>query len=279
MPLLSRERAVILLGLAALGAMAYARLIEPNWLAVRYVPVKLPRLPRVFHDYRIAHISDLHLGRGLSPKHLQGTIDLINTIQPDLVAITGDFVDRTAGEVFDDLVSALRQLQSRDGIVAVMGNHDYYHGVNGVRRALRASGVIDLSNCVHTLHRGDARLHIAGVDNVAEGHDCLDAVLDQLPDTDTDATVLLVHEPDFADLSAPTGRFDLQLSGHTHGGQVRLPLIGTPVLPAHGQRYPFGLYQVDGMHLYTNRGLGTIPPHVRFGVRPELAVLILQSES
>ncbi|MBZ0301815.1 MAG: metallophosphoesterase [Anaerolineae bacterium] len=274
MPLLTKNRLLWLAGLS-LSVFTYARWVEPRWLAVREVRLKLPRLPEAFHDYRIVHLSDLHLGWGLDRSRLQGAVDLVNLIQPDLVAITGDFIDRTAGEVIDDLIGPLRQLQSRDATVAVMGNHDYYHGVNGVRRALKASGILDVSNRVHTLERDGALLHIAGVDDVAWHHDSLDAVLDALPDSGP--ALLLAHEPDFADLSAATGRFDLQLSGHSHGGQVRLPLIGMPVLPSHGQRYPSGWYQVGDMQLYTNRGLGTIAPHIRLGARPELTVLMLES--
>ncbi len=277
MPLFSRNRTLALLALAAAGAFAYARLVEPKWLHVRYVRLKLPRLPRAFHDYRIVQISDLHMGAGLNARRLLDAVELSNLVQPDLVAITGDFVDRTTGDVADELTGPLRQLQARDAVVAVMGNHDYYHGVNGVRRVLRDAGILELNNCVQTIRRGDAALHIAGVDDVVVRRDNLDAVLDQLPPDG--AAVLLAHEPDFADLSAATGRFDLQLSGHTHGGQVRLPLVGMPILPSHGLRYPAGWYQVGDMQLYTNRGLGSVFPFVRFGVRPELSVLILESDS
>lgn len=275
MPLLTKKRIITLLGLAALGTLAYARLIEPKWLRVRYVPVRIPGLPKAFHDYRIAHLSDIHMGTAMNRARLQEAVELVNLINPDLVAITGDFIDRTAGQVIDDLAGPLCQLKPRDAAVAVMGNHDYYHGVNGVRRMLRDCGIHDVSNSIYTLRRGADVLHIAGVDDLTERHDQLDLLLDQLPAGET--AVLLSHVPDFADLSAPTGRFALQLSGHTHGGQVRLPWLGAPVLPSYGRRYPVGLYQVGQMQLYTNQGLGTIPPHVRLGARPEIAVIILET--
>ena len=269
------KRTLTLIGLVALGTLIYARLIEPRRVRVTHLALTLPRLPAAFQNYRVVHISDFHLGSWMTRERLLHTADLINLIQPDLVAITGDFLDSRAGAIAERLIDPLRRLQARDAVVAVMGNHDHYGSVEEVRRVLRASDVIDVSNRVYSVHRGEAALHIAGVDDVARRHDRLDAVLDQLPPTG--AALLLAHEPDFADLSAPTGRFDLQLSGHTHGGQVRLPLIGPLILPSYGQRYPAGLYRVGDMQLYTNSGLGSIYPHVRFGVRPEITVFTLKS--
>jgi predicted MPP superfamily phosphohydrolase len=146
-----------------------------------------------------------------------------------------------------------------------------------VRQALSAAGITDLHTCVHTIHRGEAHLHIAGLDSAVWRQDSLDTVLDQLPQDG--AVVLLAHEPDTADFNAPTGRFDLQLSGHSHGGQVHLPFIGMPVLPSYGQRYPSGRYQVGEMTLYTNRGLGTTGPLVRLGAPPEISLITLHSPS
>jgi predicted MPP superfamily phosphohydrolase len=102
-------------------------------------------------------------------------------------------------------------------------------------------------------------------------------VIDQLPADG--AALLLAHEPDFADTSAATGRFDLQLSGHSHGGQVRVPLVGAPRLPPLGRKYPIGVYQVGSMLQYTSRGVGMIPPRVRFCCRPEIALLTLAAQT
>ncbi len=277
MPLFTNNRTLTLLGLAALGTFAYAYWIEPDRLETRDVPLRMPRLTPAFDGYRIVHISDIHMGGWMTSARLHNIAMRVNELQPDLIAITGDFIDRRAGEVVDSLKGPLRRLQANDGVVAVLGNHDYYNGANGVRQVLSACGITDLSNRVQTIRRGDSALHIAGVDDVVMGRDRLDAVLDQLPDDG--AAILLAHEPDFADISAATGRFDAQLSGHTHGGQVRLPLIGSPILPSHGLRYPDGLTRAGDMQVYTNRGLGMIAPHVRFGARPEIAVITLLSQT
>ncbi len=144
-----------------------------------------------------------------------------------------------------------------------------------MRRTLAAGGVTELHNAVHTLRRDGASLHLCGVDSAYWGRDHLGSVLEKLPEKG--AAVLLAHEPDLADRSAATGRFDLQLSGHSHGGQVRVPLLGPPLLPRLGRRYPSGLYKVKGMHLYTNRGLGN-HPRLRLNCRPEITLLTLRTK-
>jgi predicted MPP superfamily phosphohydrolase len=107
------------------------------------------------------------------------------------------------------------------------------------------------------------------------GQNRIEKVLEKLPEQG--CAILMVHEPDFADESAATGRFDLQISGHSHGGQVNLPLLGAPVLPRFGRKYPQGLYQVGSMYQYTNRGVGMTPPYIRINCRPEITVFTLES--
>jgi predicted MPP superfamily phosphohydrolase len=134
---------------------------------------------------------------------------------------------------------------------------------------------VNLSNEVYTLSQDGEELHIAGVDDIWEKQDRLDLVLEKLPDAG--AAILLAHEPDFADQSADTGRFDLQLSGHSHGGQVVIPFVGAPLLPYLGMKYPSGLYRVGTMWQYTNRGVGMARLKVRFNCRPEITVFTLES--
>ncbi len=268
-----RRLALFSASIAALLAF-YATRIEPHNVRVRYVPVKLPRLGRAFHRYTIAHISDIHMGAWMTEARLQAVVELINAIRPDLIVITGDFVNRYTDDAATSLVEPLSTLYAPDGKFAVLGNHDYCYTPRRVRAVLDQAGIIELNNRVHTLKRGADTLHLAGVDDVVEYQDRLDAVLEALPAAG--AAILLAHEPDFADISAATGRFDLQLSGHSHGGQVRLPLIGAPVLPSFGQRYPAGLYQVGTMQQYTTRGLGMISPFIRFNAPPEISILMLE---
>lgn len=269
--------AVAAAGIGGVASLAYAVLIEPRWIEVARLNVAMPRLAPQFDGYRIVHISDLHMGEWITSAYLRNVVEMVNREQADLIAITGDYVTRVYDNLAADLVPILNGLRARDGVVWVLGNHDYWggKGAGPVRYALEHCGAIDLNNKVHTLEREGATLHIAGVDSARELMSRLDKVLDALPEEG--AAILLAHEPDFADESAATGRFDLQLSGHSHGGQVAIPFIGPPRLPAMGRKYPHGLYKVGDMALYTNRGIGMVGLPVRFFARPEITVLTLLS--
>jgi len=261
---------------ALLGAYLYAREVEIRRLEINAVALTLPRLAPEFDGYRLVQIGDIHLDDWTKPERLTGIVAKVNAQRPDLIAITGDFASYSAKELDTrSLTDALRKLRARDGVVTILGNHDYLTGVELVRRCIRGAGITELVNSVLTLRRGDASLHVAGIDDVMEGRSRLDLVLHDLPDSG--AAILLAHEPDFADVSAATGRFDLQLSGHSHGGQVRVPFLMLLALPPFSQRYTSGLYEVGGMIQYTNRGLGFVNLRLRFLCRPEITVLTLRS--
>src|SRR4051812_22558880 len=260
------------------GGLAYARKVEPEDVEVTSVSLVLPRLEARFDGYQIAQISDFHTDNWMSPGRVLRLVNLVNAEEPDLVAITGDFATysrfRSLIRHALGLVAPLHRLHAPDGVVAVLGNHDYKTDARAIRRVLARSGVIELCNTALTLRRDGAALHLCGVDDMQEGTVDLDLVLRRLPEEG--AAVLLAHEPDFANESAVAGRFDLQLSGHSHGGQVGLPLIRFLFLPKLSRRYPSGLYRVGSMYLYTNRGLGA-HPRIRFNCRPEITVFTLRS--
>ncbi|MDF2441446.1 MAG: uncharacterized protein JWN98_2430, partial [Abditibacteriota bacterium] len=277
------------IGLSAISlcSLGYASEIEPRRWSVSRYDLVLPRLPRAFEGYRVLHASDLHCdGEWMNRARLSQVIEVINREAADLIALTGDFVTHDARTQAPDAVWALKQFKARDGVYAVLGNHDHWSGLNIMQAAMREAGVRELPNAVHTLKRQstDGRtaeaemLHIAGVDDWWMKCADIKAVVRQLPDSG--AAILLAHEPDFADISAATGRFDLQLSGHSHGGQVRVPGFGPLVLPAMAKKYHTGLYQLETprgtMWQFTTRGLGVVGLHVRFSCPPEIAVLTLR---
>ena len=262
--------------LLGVGGLIYARGVEPRLVEVNPVTLTLPRLAPEFDGYRVVQIGDIHLDDWTKPERLTQIVHKVNGLRPDLVAITGDFASYSAEQLdARRLVGALRALRALDGCVAILGNHDYLTDVDLVRRCIRAGGVTELVNGVRTLRRGDAALHVAGIDDVMEGRSRLDLVLQKLPESG--AAILLAHEPDFADVSAATGRFDLQLSGHSHGGQIGVPLLRRLVLPPFSQRYTSGFHEVGGMLQYTNRGLGFVHLRARFLCRPEITVFTLRS--
>ena len=264
------------MALVVAGGLLYAREVETRRVEVRPVELTLPRLAPEFDGYRLVQIGDFHLDDWSKPERLLRVVEKVNEQRPDLVAITGDFASYSAKK-FDgqQLIEALRALGARDGSVAILGNHDYLTDIKLVRRCIREGGVEELINGVRTLRRDEAALHVAGIDDVMEGNSRLDLVLEQL--LEEGAAILLAHEPDFADVSAATGRFDLQLSGHSHGGQVAVPFLRRLVLPPFSQRYTRGLYDVRGMIQYTNRGLGFVHARLRFLCRPEITVITLRS--
>lgn len=242
---------------------------------IRRVEVEIPGLGTAFDGYRVAQFSDVHLDGAMTLERLRRVVEMVNAESPDLVAFTGDFVSSRLPSDEKGLAEAFRELSAADGVAAVLGNHDHIVDAPEVRRIASSAGVCELRNDVLTLRRGADSLHLAGIDDLLEGKARIDRVLERLPLDG--AAVLLSHCPDFADVSGPTGRFGLQLSGHSHGGQARLPLIGAVVKPPHSKRYPMGSYEISGMRLYTNRGLGTVKVPLRLNCRPEITVFTLRS--
>jgi uncharacterized protein len=250
----------------------YIHNIEPNWVEVTQLDIKLPKLDRAFAGYRIVQISDLHAGDKIDRTQLEKVMSTVNEQKPDLVVVTGDHVTRKPRQHVE-LLDVLAKLQPRDRTVAVLGNHDVYNDAAPIRQALKAANVTLLENTILTIKRGEATLHIAGVGDVFAKEADLDRVLTQLPPTG--AAIMLAHEPDFADETAATGRFGLQLSGHSHGGQIRIPFFNRGFRPELARKYPIGRYQVGNMTHYTNRGIGTIKIYARFNCRPEISVFTL----
>jgi hypothetical protein len=266
--------------LTAILGWNYIDKIEPSWVEVSHVPLKLPHLPRAFSGFRLVQISDIHAGYWMTPERFASIVDLIKEQSPDLVAVTGDVILAYGGmpddqPALDEFGKVFKQIADDYETIAVLGNHDYWYDADKVRSVLERAGARVLMNSVHSLERRGERLHIAGVDDIYENQDDLGAVLSALPQDG--GAILLAHEPDFADISAATGRFDLQISGHSHGGQVSLPVIGPLVLPHLGRKYPSGLYKVGDMYQYTNRGVGMTMPTIRFNCRPEITVFTLES--
>jgi len=269
------------LALLAAGGGIYSFLVEPGLVRVESVSLKLRRLTSGFSGIRMAQISDIHMGGWMNAEHLQNVVNLVVAQKPDVLLFTGDFL---IGHVFDadseqavrDLITILTPLAASFPSFAILGNHDYWTDPEAVREVLRSCNIADLTNTVFTMTRGAEKLHLCGVDDIWEGDVRMDNVLGQI--ANDGAAILLAHEPDFADTSAATGRFDLQVSGHSHGGQVVIPFIGPPILPYLGRKYPSGLYQVGKMYQYTSRGVGMGRLPVRFNCPPEITLFILDGD-
>ena len=254
---------------------------EPKEFKVETVPMALKRLPQTLSGFRIVQISDIHMGGWMNFERLQQVADLVLAQKPDVLLITGDFLKgrsftEAAQQGIRDLVRILPPLAAAIPSFAVLGNHDYHTNPDAIREMLRICKITDLTNAVFTVTRDGGSLHLCGVDDVRHGDVRLDDVIAQLEDDNP--AILLAHEPDFADISAATGKFDLQVSGHSHGGQIVLPFYGPPRLPESGRKYPSGLYKVGNMFQYTSRGVGMDRLAIRINCPPEITVFVLGNE-
>lgn len=285
MSLLSRRKFLVTAGLATASTLALAEdtvIREPNHPELVKIEMSLPRLPEAFDGFTIAQLSDFHYDEVFTIHPIRRAIDLVNRVQPDLVALTGDFATISAFAVGDDPQGAkaaepcaklLNQLRSRLGSLAVLGNHDVRTDPSFVTEALRSYGIPVLQNRSQAIERNGARMWICGLDSLDSRPDIENALIG-VPRSDFVA--LLVHEPDFAD-EATRYPVDLQLSGHSHGGQVWFPGIGAPWLPPFGRKYPRGRYTVGTLPVYTNVGLGTIRLPVRLNCTPEVTLFTLRA--
>lgn len=276
------------LRVAAVGLLGYgySTEVEMNWIEVTKLKLKLPRLDPDFQGLKLVQISDFHIGQWIDKERLNHVFDLALEQKPDYFLLTGDYLEfhpygapnewATYAKNLDLISSSFSRLSGFCPTIAILGNHDHMIYAGWIEQALVDAGISVLRNAVKTIKRGNAELHIAGLDDVRQRMDRLDKLMHLLPGNG--AAVLLAHEPDFADTAAATGRFDLQISGHSHGGQIVIPLIGPPLLPELGRKYPSGLYNINDMLLYTNRGIGVTTINARFNCRPEITVFTFESE-
>jgi uncharacterized protein len=264
-------------GVVALGADT--TLLEPNYPRIVRKEIALRRWPARLEGFTIALLSDFHYDPYFSVHPLRSAIGMVNGLLPELIVLAGDFVsvplfgDSAAGaSAAEPCAQLLRQMHAPHGLWAVMGNHDAATDPARVMSALQDVGIKVLSNQSMPIERDGGRFWLGGVADVMGGTANLGATLHDVPTGEP--SVLLVHEPDFADYVA---RYpvDLQLSGHTHGGQVRIPFIHPLFLPELARKYIWGQYQIGGLTLYTNPGLGTVRLPIRWRCPPEITLLTL----
>jgi len=281
----SRRSFIRLTAAAAVGAIAAdSILIEPNRPQVVRQEIALQRWPARLDGFTIALLSDFHYDPYFSEHPLHAAIGMVNSLHPDLIVLTGDFVSvpafgyseengRKAAFAAEPCARLLQQMQAPHGLWAVLGNHDCSTDPAIVTTRLRRNGIQVLVNQSASIEANGGRFWLGGVNDVLKGTADLDATLHSVPSDE--ATILLAHEPDYADEVAEHS-VDLQLSGHSHGGQVRLPLIGALYLPHLGRKYVRGLYHIGALTLYTNRGLGTFWLPIRWNCPPEITLLTLR---
>jgi uncharacterized protein len=284
LPVIPTTRRQFFLRAAAVGTLALAGdslLLEPNRPRIVRRDFFLRRWPQALNGITVALLSDFHYDPYFSVHPLRAAIPMVNSLHPDLIVLTGDFVsapefgdEKKAAFAAEPCASLLRQMKAPLGLWAVLGNHDDNTDPQHVTRALEAENIRVLANQSVPIERGSDRFWLAGVNDVIGGTADLTATLRNV--ARDEAVVLLAHEPDFAD-EACRFPIDLQLSGHSHGGQVRLPFLPPLYLPEMARKYVWGTYQVGPLPLYTNAGLGTVTVPVRLNCPPEITLLTLHS--
>jgi uncharacterized protein len=268
----------------ALAVVGDGTLIEANHPKVVSTEIPLSRLPRAWDGVRIAQLSDLHYDDYFSAVPIRKAVDLVNGLRPDLVVVTGDFVTSPfseprsrqihAAKAIEPCAELVAQMRAPFGIFASLGNHDVATDAAYITDVLESHGISVLRNRSIPLERNGGRLWLSGLDDVLEGKHDLKMALKGIPQAEP--VVLLVHEPDYA---VYVKNVDLQLSGHSHGGQIRFPLVGAPVLPVMGRLYPRGLRRLGPLTLYTNIGIGTIWVPMRLNCPPEVTLITLRASA
>ncbi len=261
-------------GAAALGALggaglAYASRYEPSHPLLERRELRFPQLPAALDGLRIGQIADTHLGLRYTERNLAWAVEQMRREQPDLIALTGDLAGHKAA--IPSITPLLRPLRAPLGVYAVPGNHDYWEGLADVRAALALAGIPLLINQGLRMSWRGAEFWLAGVDDAFDGRPDFAAARAGMPEGAFG--VLLAHAPDLADDAADHG-FAFQLSGHSHGGHLRLPGLGAYTHPRFGVRYVIGHHHVGALQLYVSRGLGGAP--LRLLCQPEATIFTLR---
>jgi predicted MPP superfamily phosphohydrolase len=270
-----------ILGLSS-GGYFYANRIEPSLLDIQQQQMKYPFIPSSFDRVKIIQFSDTHLGFQYTLNQFKKLVTKINNLQPDIIIFTGDLMDEpNKYKELNKLTALLETLQAPLGKYCVFGNHDHGgYGSEIYRNIMESASFTLLLNESKKIKITDSvHIYLAGIDDAMLGNPDLPLALKHVPKDKF--TILLSHAPDLAK-TASHYPIHWQISGHSHGGQVKLPIIGPLVTPPFGQIYPEGLYLIgenNPLNLYVNRGIGTTRLPFRFMAKPELTVFTLSSQN
>lgn len=261
-------------GLLLSGAvMLDGFVLEPKDFEVQRLDIRIPGLPTAFSGFTICQLTDIHHSPVVGLNYINRVIDKANSLAPDLVVLTGDYVDDER-RYAPPAIEAVTRLKSRHGTVAILGNHDYFIGEGYSREVISRNRIPLLQNGHIMIRSGGDALCIAGtrdyLEDKPDAKEALKGVPADVP------RVLLSHHPDYSEYLPQDERVDLVLSGHTHGGQVRLPGSFAPVVPSDfGQKYSGGLVANRHTQVYVSRGIGVSMIPVRFNCPPELTLIRL----
>ena len=279
-PINRRKFIKLAAGVGVAAVAADSTLIEPNRPRLVRKEIALRRWPGRLDGFTIALLSDFHYDPYFSVHPIRSAVEIVNGLRADLIALTGDFVsvpwygDPSKGaSVAEPCAQLLGKLHAPYGVWSVLGNHDVFSDPDRVTSALKSVKIPLLSNQSVPIEKEGSRFWLAGVDDVLGGSADLPATLHGV--SADEPVVLLAHEPDYADYVSGYP-VDLQLSGHTHGGQIRLPFMRPLYLPELAKKYVWGQFKIRELILYTNAGIGTVEIPVRWNCPPEITLITLK---
>ena len=274
---------IISLLVASTGGYYYAKEIEPKSLAITRHIISHPRIPQGFNQFKMIQFSDTHLGFQYTLEQLNKLVDRINQLKPDVVFFTGDLMDEPNKFAnSNQIIPILLKINAPFGKFAIYGNHDHGgYGTDLYHTIMDHSGFVVLKNKGFEIKLADqSSIHIIGLDDAMLGNPNLAEAMEELPSDSY--KILLAHEPDLAEKVVGQG-VHFQLSGHSHGGQVKIPFVGALITPPYSQLYQEGFYEIgdsaNPLTLYVNRGLGTTRLPFRFLAKPELTIFTLESSN
>ena len=271
------EALVALGGVGATTVGAWGFLVEPRMVKERRWRLESARWPGHCRDLRIAVLGDFQVGAPwFKIKHLNRVVARVNAMEPDIVVLLGDYV--IDGVLFGRFVEpagiakSLSNLRARHGVYSVLGNHDWWYGGEEIRRELEGAGITVLENQSVPVDLPEGRVWVAGLADESTRTPCVETTFAPIPEDEP--VIALAHDPvTFFDIPERTAA---TFAGHTHGGQFRLPWVGTPYkFGGTPRRMMYGLFEEDGKHLYVTSGLGTSAIPIRFNMPPEIAMVTL----
>ena len=264
--------------------IVYARYVGTMGLVTKEYTINDSDVPDGFDGIKIVHFSDLHYNRAISLSKVKSIIDEINLINPDIVVFTGDLIDRDAtlsNKDYNDLTNLLLKINARYGKYAIMGNHDYIKDKEKVIDVYNGSNFKYLDNDYEVIYNKNMEtIFIGGLGTISYEQEDINKTLDYLNENkDIDYKIVLVHEPDISGQIAKDYHVNLILAGHSHNGQVRLPIIGAIYTPPHARKYYDNYYRIEGTDLYISSGIGVSLVNYRLWNRPSINFYRLNKEA
>lgn len=277
-------RFLLILFITLVLIIIYARYIGIMGFNTKEYTIYTKDIPEEFDGIKIVHFSDLHYNRAISINKVESIISEINLINPDIVVFTGDLIDKDvnlSNDDYKDLTNMLSKIKSKYGKYAILGEDDYQKDEEKVIKVYKDSNFIYLDNDYDLIYsKSNEKIFIGGINTITEKKDDIDKALKYIKDNeDISYKIVLIHEPDITDKILKDYKVNLILAGHSHNGQVRLPIIGPIYTPPYSKKYYDNYYDINGTSLYISSGIGVSTINYRLWNRPSINFYRINKET